>query len=220
MNRALRSHKLYVPLITVAVSAGLFLIYYFFYVSSQRDYANDRAFRLLSVVSDQLAQRYENLKRVFAAALVSPKKAGDYLTEQVPDLKDKISEIKVTPECPALQNREGGLKLRLIERPGSFFLGAEFRPAEAANCSVSGSVDLNADLRERFRNITEEYFDDILIASSSGEVLFQKNVSALRITNLNALLAPKVAQASPAPKTGTPSTSFQEALCSTKLSFS
>ena len=56
---------------------------------------------------------------------------------------------------------------------------------------VSGDVDLKSDLRERFRNITEEYFDDILIASSAGEVLLQKNVSALRITNLNALLPPK-----------------------------
>src|SRR6266542_551914 len=106
MPRALRFHKLYVPLITVAVSAGLFLIYYFFYVSSQRSYADDRAFRLLSVVSDQLAQRYDNLKRVFAAARFSPRNADQYLTEQVPDLKGKISDIKVTPGCPALQNRD------------------------------------------------------------------------------------------------------------------
>src|SRR2546430_2620884 len=106
MFGALRSHKIYVPLITAAGSAGLFFIYYFFYVASQRSYANDRAFRLLSVVSDQLAQRNENLKRVFAAALVSPKEAEVYLTERVPDLKDKISGIKVTPECPQLRNRE------------------------------------------------------------------------------------------------------------------
>src|SRR5215813_3858336 len=114
MRRALQSHKLYVPLITVALSAGLFLIYYFFYVSSQRRYADDRAFRLLSVVSDQLAQRDDNLKRVLAAALVSPRNAEAYLTEQVPDLKGRVSDIKVTPECPALPNRDGDLKLRLI----------------------------------------------------------------------------------------------------------
>jgi hypothetical protein len=94
MYRVLRSRKLYVPLITVAVSAGLFFIYYFFYVSSQRSYANDRAFRLLSVVSDQLAQRYENLKRVFAAALVSPKDAEVYLTEQVPISRAKFRTSK------------------------------------------------------------------------------------------------------------------------------
>jgi hypothetical protein len=217
MPKALQSHKLYVPLFTVVGAAGLFLIYYFFYVSSQRSYADDRAFRMLSVVGDQLVKRFDNLKRVFAASLVSPKDAQDYLTERVPDLRDNISDILVAPECQPISRRTGDLNLRLIERPGSFSLGVEFRPSSNKNCFVSGIVDLNADLRERFSNITEEYFDDILIASSSGAVLFQKNASALRITNLNALLPPKASDSKPsktddtAAKAASPAASFQDA---------
>jgi hypothetical protein len=217
MVKALRSHKLYVPLITVAGAAGLFFVYYFFYVSSQRSYANDRAFRLLSVVGDQLVKRFENLNKVFAAALVSPKDAEDYLTERVPGLKDNISGIGVAAECRPIEKRAGELKLRLSEKPGSFSLWVEFRPASDKACSISGEVDLNADLRERFSNVTEEYFDDVLIASSSGEVLFQKNVSALRITNLNALLPPRAGETKQpkadetTTKSVNPPTSFQDA---------
>src|SRR5258708_38820054 len=76
MFGALRSHKFYVPLITVAVSVGLFLVYYFFYVARQRNDANDRAFRLLRVVDDQLRQKYTNLSDPFGAALLAPKTTG------------------------------------------------------------------------------------------------------------------------------------------------
>ena len=57
MFRALRSHKFYVPLITVVGSAALFFVYYFFYVSWQRTYANERAFRLLATVGDQMVEK-------------------------------------------------------------------------------------------------------------------------------------------------------------------
>ena len=45
MLKILRSHRFYVPLITIAGSIGLFLVYHFFYVASQRSYADERAFR-------------------------------------------------------------------------------------------------------------------------------------------------------------------------------
>ena len=217
MLKVLRSHKLYVPLITVAGAAGLFFIYYFFYVASQRSYANDRAFRLLSVVGDQLVTRFENLKSVLGASLVAPTDAADYLTERVPDLKDKISGIAVAPECRPIEKRTGELSLSLTEKPGSFSLGFKFLPAADRSCSISGEVDLSADLRERFGNITEDYFDDVLIASSSGEVLFQKSVSAFRITNLNALLPPRAGETKQPKaddttgKSGSQPTSFQDA---------
>src|SRR5260370_31910109 len=69
MVKAIRSHKFYVPLLTIAGCAGLFLVYYFFYVSWQRNYANERAFRLLSVAGDQFENRYKNVSKVLGAAL-------------------------------------------------------------------------------------------------------------------------------------------------------
>src|SRR5260370_38971375 len=69
MFKAIRSHKFYVPLLTIAGCAGLFLVYYFFYVSWQRNYANERAIRLLSVAGDQLMNRHANVSKVLGAAL-------------------------------------------------------------------------------------------------------------------------------------------------------
>jgi hypothetical protein len=60
----LQSRRLYIPLITILGSVALFFAYSFFYVSWQRNYANERAFRLLSVAGDQLGRKFENLKSV------------------------------------------------------------------------------------------------------------------------------------------------------------
>jgi hypothetical protein len=200
MSGGFRSNKLYVPLITILGSAGLFFVYSFFYVSWQRNYANERAFRLLSVVGDQLAKRFENLTSVLAAALVSsPDKSApnahhrdpfQYLKE-VPGYKDQISVIKAK-SCPESWKREGNLTLRL-NNPGTFSLQAAFQPtglsASNLDCFILADVKPALDLRERFHNLTADYFDDILIATSAGDVLFESNVSGLRITNLNVLVA-------------------------------
>lgn len=220
MLKVFRSNKIYVPLIVILGATGLFALYYFFYVTWQRSYASDRAFRLLSVVGDQLATKHANLRNIFAAALVSDK-PEEYLQEV---LKDEISNIQTT--CPICTQRDGELKLRLIETPTrSFTLEAMFHPLrgkQLASCSISGHVDLNKELCSRFGNVTEDYFDDIMIAASSGEVLFQKNTSGLHITDLNALLPPRASD-SPTPipdplepkkpglKPVKPATSFQDA---------
>src|SRR5260370_14203489 len=98
MLKALRSHKFYVPLITVALSVGLFLFYYVLYVGSQRSYADERAFRLLSVVSDQMQTRFENIKNVLAASVVSDAGPEAYLKLI---LKDSVSAVQVRTPPPA-----------------------------------------------------------------------------------------------------------------------
>src|SRR5437773_10517225 len=107
MFGALRSHKFYVPLITVAVSMGLFLVYYFFYVARERNYANERAFRLLRIVDDQLMMKYTKLNDPFGAALVAPaidfRKKADFTLYAEPTIKKylqrafggEISDIKI-----------------------------------------------------------------------------------------------------------------------------
>jgi hypothetical protein len=225
MFRVLRSHKVYVPLITVLGSMALFFIYYFFYVSWQRNYANDRAFRLLSVLSDQLEKRVENVQNVFAAALISSAaakneaEANHYLQERW-GVKDEFSDVVARIKCHGTPNRDGELKLTLSGQTGRFSLSAEYRPKGSdESCSVSATVKPAADLRERFQNLTEGYFDDILIALPSGEVLFQERESGVRIASLNALMVPTKKEggtskpedtASKKPPAG-PVTAFQDA---------
>ena len=204
MLKALRSHRFYVPAITIAASAALFFVYYFFYVSWQRSYANERAFRLLDVVSDQLVKKLDNLKNVMAASLAASLDAdaldnptpARYLAD-VPTLKGRLTGVEFHgPPCSA--SREGTLELRMDDR-GSFSLRAEFRPAspapdspckgDAANAFVRATVDLAPELRERFHAVTDDYFDDIFIVQPSGKVMFQKNPSGMRIGDLNAVFS-------------------------------
>lgn len=202
MFGGLRSNKLYIPLITILGSVALFFAYSVFYVSWQRTYANERAFRLLSVVGDQLGKRFANLKSVLAAALVdSPD--GDSETarhhdpsqylKEVAGSRDEIQVVKSQSPCPESWKREGELTLVLAD-PGAFSLRAEFqatgldvRKHEA--CFVHAYVKPAVDLRERFHNLTADYFDDILISTSEGDVLFESNVSGIRISNLDTLVA-------------------------------
>ncbi len=184
MGRALRSHKFYVPLITVAVSAGLFLIYYFFYVDRQRSYANERAFRLLAVLDDQLGNRFNNLENIFRAAMMDSE-PKEYLKKST---EREISDIQNNCDGNCYGKREGDFTLSLDSAHIS--LSARFKP-EKHNCFLSASLKLDKETRKRFDKVTQDYFDDILIATSSGEVLFQKNVDGLRIANVNGLLPAK-----------------------------
>jgi hypothetical protein len=193
MFRGLRSNKLYVPLITILGSVALFFAYSFFYVSWQRTYANERAFRLLAVVGDQLGKTLENLKNVLAAALVAAidgRDPGQYL-KVVAGYDDRIAAVRTKPMCPSWKQagkREGELTLRLANNPRAFTVHALFQPTDQP-CSVSADVKLTPDLRERFHSLTSDYFDDILIATSGGDVLFESNLTGLRITNLNQLVS-------------------------------
>src|SRR6266850_2334421 len=149
MFGALRSHKFYVPLITVTVSVGLFLVYYFFYVARERNEANERAF------------------------------------------DGEISGIQVH-DCLGISDRNGKVALELVpDTVRGISLRATFRQENPSGkeCSISAILDYGAGLRARFQNVTQDYFDDILIATSSGEVLFQKNAGGFRITDFNALFS-------------------------------
>ncbi len=200
MLSAFRSHRLYVPAITTAVSAGLFFVYTCFYVAWQRNYANERAFRLLDVVSDQIAKRADNLKNVMAASLAASQEGAapagttaspaDYLTK-LPTFRGRISEVQFNAQ-PCSTDRDGKLQLQLRDGDG-FSVSAEFHPVPQSGSSckafVRATVDLAPELRERFHAVTDDYFDDIFIGQQNGQVLFQKNASGVRVADLNALLS-------------------------------
>src|SRR5437868_10227427 len=104
MFSSFRSNKLYVPLATILGCGALFFVYHFIYVASQRNYADERAFRLLAVAGDQMGRKFENLNKVLSASLV-PSSAADYL-KQVRGYKDEVTGVIARP-CPTGWNRQG-----------------------------------------------------------------------------------------------------------------
>ena len=203
MFAALRSNKLYVPLITVVVSIALFAIYYFFYVSWQRTYANERAFRLLTVVGEQLGKKFDNLRNVLSASLVT-EEPREYLRD-VPALReDQLTVTDVGRRCPQewRRDREGDLKLQLREQTSTFSLQTRFQALDwrhnpLASCWITAAWNPSLRLREHFHDLTSDYFDDILVATSTGRVLFESSTSGLRIADLQPLLG---SGSNPAPK--------------------
>src|SRR5258708_1670624 len=156
MFKAIRSHKFYVPLLTIAGCAGLFLVYYFFYVSWQRNYANERAFRLLSVVGDQFVKRHANVSKVLGAALAYQpvadqpvKREGMPVRENGPKkyletYMKNASDVQSGGTCPKVEvskEREGDLTLDLDETRGGFAFKAMFKrtPATDGSCFVSAT---------------------------------------------------------------------------------
>jgi hypothetical protein len=214
----LRWRKMYVPLITVLGSALLFFLYYVFYVSWQRNYADERAFRLLSAVCDQLVKRLDGLTNTLTAAYFSPD-PKQYL-ESV--LKDRVSDVRLNPAfkksnaaarqeiAGSARQRKGALRRQLMDYSGGLSFQMEFRdhgeaPPGSAFCgaqappSICANVILDAETRERFHHCTEDYFDDVLVVTSTGEVIFQTSLSGVRITNLNSILHSQRQEGDPAP---------------------
>jgi hypothetical protein len=67
-KKAARSNSFVIPLATVSGLLILFLIYVFWYVSAQDKYYNDRAFRVLSVLSDSFAGKVGTIQKVLGAS--------------------------------------------------------------------------------------------------------------------------------------------------------
>jgi hypothetical protein len=206
MFTALRSNKLFVPLITIVVSIALFAVYYLFYVSRQRAYANERAFRLLTVAGEQLGRKFENFQNVLAASLVADETPAEFLKDVAHYRQDQVIVRDVRRQCPQewKRDREGELKLELRDHSNGVSLDARFqalnsRHAPLASCWIEVTWNPSLDLRERLHDVTSDYFHDILLATSSGMVLFESSTSGLRIADLQPLLR----AANPPPKTET-----------------
>src|SRR5882757_9052708 len=85
-EKAMRSKKLYWVVGTLVVAAVLFTLYYSVYVSSQQAYYNERAFRLLSSMSDKFALQVKIADNVLraSASFGNAKDASDYIHDVLP----------------------------------------------------------------------------------------------------------------------------------------
>src|SRR5256885_8367036 len=67
-KKPVRSNSFVIPLATVSGLLILFLIYVFWYVSAEDKYYNDRAFRVLSVLSESFAGKVRTIESVLGAS--------------------------------------------------------------------------------------------------------------------------------------------------------
>jgi hypothetical protein len=220
---------------TLVAGVAGFVLYYGFYVSSQQDYYDQRAFRLLAIMGDSVRNQVDRVANTLAASAGGQPEESAGRTRR-PLLVGKVKQEpneKVSPEdylnnalkligqdpkpvrdykkkstyAQYPDTRDGSWTIFPPLYPNSLLLPLEYRQSRAATrqkeevpCAensvdsqaefilVCATVDFDPLLRSLLAVLDENFFDDVLIADSSGEVLYQQSPSEDRIKNLDGLL--------------------------------
>src|ERR1051326_2995475 len=209
-----RSKRLYWGFGTAIVAAVLFTFYVSGYVSSQQTYFNERAFRLLSSMADKFALNVKNPKNIrrasaiFENAELANKYIHKVLHTKMPD-HDFVVTRWHKPNTKAIPTREGTMTLFVPEGANNFRIRADYREMLSAAADEKNAKaltppekpcdDMSADIvlcatinfdplvRPSFDDLEEGFFDDVLVADSEGNVLYQQSPEGIRIQNLNGL---------------------------------
>lgn len=193
-------------IISLTVPLALLFIYFSLHVTSRTRYFNDRNFRQLSNLSDEISDRVGNLNTAFTNAV------------------DRF--LNPPPDQQSLKKRDGfqGL-LDVLKSDGTIFSAGYIKPLEAAgektdftvnidlttqdstpwlsfegNGKLKNGTELNASARTDFRSLIEPIlsnreeaqskgdsepdFDHIVIArADTGETLFEQTTQELHLTS-------------------------------------
>jgi hypothetical protein len=209
-NRSLQSKRFYWLVGTVAAALAGVVLYYSFYVSSQRDYHDQRAFRLLAIMGDSVVGRVGRVRDVLTASVVDGRDldtAAVYVHNTMAGILDPKdfhynNFFKNDKKPPS---RDGLLFLSFPADSNSLRLPVEYVEFESKDASqspkcsdkpdpasldvlVCATVDFEPLLRPTLLELDEKFFDDILITDSDGEVLYQQFPSEVRVKNLASVL--------------------------------
>src|SRR5262249_51465815 len=161
-------------------------------------YANERAFRLLSVAGEQVKGRFRKLKDVLAASLVDEQvlaatnkderagRAQQYLTNVAGYKRDEISVEEAHSACDAGWARQGppqGTLSLTVDTQSDLAFRAEFHGEPKDTCFLKAIVRPGLELRDRLHRFTGDYFDDIVVATYAGDTLLEFNLAGLQIKN-------------------------------------
>lgn len=206
-----------IPVVTVVLLAVAFCGYYFIYVGARRQYLANRNFRALALLGEQLQQRisiHSNILK-FCADVASEANIGHRGKQKLerfllvhkedfrlPDdekfresLKDYLAYLSPSFELnPKSGNdRAGAAGLRVERRNNDWMLVLN------SVRDYEGSLKLD-DLMKPL--VGSAPFDDILLVSNRGSIVYQQNKAGPQFTTLSALLQ---SQAAVADKAGKPS---------------
>ncbi len=194
------------PLITAVVLASAFCLYYFVYVKARREYLASRNFRSLAVLGDQIqamvsihgsilefsadlvdperVKRKEELEQFVA---VRPEDQSKKWAERKPEaLKDYVKYLApgfefTTHPMPS----KPGSRLELQRRNGNWELLLTAQRHKASQNDYVGSLEVSRVLKPLVGSLP---FDDILLVSEKGTIVYQSNRAGPQFTTLTGLL--------------------------------
>ena len=195
------------PLITAVVLASAFCLYYFVYVAARREYLANRNFRSLAVLGDQVQAMVTMHSGIleFSAHLADP--ARDHDHEKKEDLEkfvvvrpedELVPKPKRDPEAlkdylkylaPGFaltdKKRAGQSRLEVQRRNGRWELVLTAHNHEGSHKNYVGYLELSRILRPLVESLP---FDDILLVSKNGTIVYQSHKAGPQFTTLTGLL--------------------------------
>ncbi len=195
------------PLITAVVLASAFCLYYFVYVAARREYLANRNFRSLAVLGDQVQAMVTMHSGIleFSAHLADP--ARDHDHEKKEDLEkfvvvrpedELMPKPKRDPEAlkdylkylaPGFaltdKKRAGQSRLEVQRRNGRWELVLTAHNHEGSHKNYVGYLELSRILRPLVESLP---FDDILLVSKNGTIVYQSHKAGPQFTTLTGLL--------------------------------
>jgi len=206
------------PLITAVVLASAFCAYYFVYVQARREYLANRNFRSLAVLGDQVQAMVTMHSSIleFSAYLADPARDDDHgkkedlekfvvvrpedepLSKKERDAEALKDYLKYLAPGFALTNqgRAGQSRLEVQRRNGRWELVLTAHKHKRSQKDYVGSLELFRMLEPLVGSLP---FDDILLVSKDGTIVYQSHKAGPQFTTLTGLLQaqPEAAEAKP-----------------------
>ena len=213
MKTLVRLRSFFLPAsigLLLVVAAGL---YNLVWLPSEHRYLDDRNFRLLTTLSEQISTSINNFDKMMDNASdsgISDAMLESYLSKVAPQLKRLDHE-----DGKVLGDAYGDPPNIVIQADeGTHFLYLAFR-REKKNTNYAVRTDLDKLIRDVLPPDNRNPFDVVLVAQSNGTVIFQKSLPGLAVARIDAL-----EDTSEATKTGKTEPALRPPSQSSKFSFS
>src|SRR5215472_1677437 len=183
--RILRSPSVRVPALTLLALAFLGLIYYFFWVRARSERYDDLAFRRVSSISDDLFSQLRLYRSVLDRSWPGISMPGNPIKRQLfaEFVATEAPELHIGAACPSalfpvsdrISNAPEETPVEAIRDTGAFPVFGKTRGCISMQTLAAGAIG-------RF---PEDLFDEIVIVSSHGPVLYQTTRTGIRFSDLS-----------------------------------
>jgi hypothetical protein len=199
--------NLIVPLVILFIFVVCFSIYYLYWVPDRQRHLDDRGFRYLSTLSDQIRltlNTYDKMMDYAVDAGVVPKgeKAGETKAKQTKEpLALKTYLERVEPSLQAVDREDAAHvispgdyrdppMIAVQADEGTHFLYLAFHSSKGEDFALRTDLD---KLIQRLLGPPElSPFDVLLVSRNDGKVIFQRSISGVEVAQIKSLEEPSV----------------------------
>ena len=193
---------LIVPLGILSILFVTFMAYYLYWVPSRQRLLDDRGFRYLKTLSDQIRltlNTYDKmLDNAVGSGVIDEKSKDDTLTNLDTFLKNVAPQLVLVDDAEAKQlfNSDDFAdppKIAIEADEGTHFLYFAFGHEPERKPRVWGNFDfaVKTDLDQQINGLLGapdlSPFDVVLISKSDGKVVFQKSLSGIEVSEIKKL---------------------------------